>query len=274
MSWQDNAIPADSPGGWQSRAIPVEQGPNSVGGAVAKGLWNILPQNPKNLVNNIPLATGAIGGVSPVPFGATAGTAIGQGARDLILKGLNKPIPSGLQHGLELGGAALGDVTAFPAMNRSRIGSQIGEVEARAGVPPVHQIPSLPKPASGEPVSGGIDNAIAAVERAKAQGAGSPVFWKQIKDQVQHFYALGKNTKLSDLDQGKLTYLNAQVQKGLNAAVPGRGPLAADLARSQIVPNAIRKVSRSVPWWGKAAATALGGDALLRVLGNAGAKGR
>lgn len=272
MSWQDNAVPVDASGGWQSRAIAVDQsGPTSPLGATAKAMWDILPQNPKNLLNNLPLATGGIGAVSPIPFGATAGTALGQGARDLILKGLHKPLPSGLQHSLELGGAALGDVTAFPSINRSRIGSQIGEVEARVGVPPPQQIPSLPKPMAGQPVSGGLDNTIQAVERAKSQGAGSPTFWKQIKDQVDSFYGLGKDVKLTDLDKGKLKYLSAQVQQGLNAAVPGRSSLAADLAKSQVVPNAIRNVSRSIPWWGKAAATAVGGDALLRVLGNIGA---
>lgn len=230
-----------------------------------------LATNPVTMANAMPPLLGTAGAMMPVPGGATMGTVAGQGIRDLALKGLKKPVPSLLQHGLELGGAALGDVTAFPAINRARIGNEIGNVESMAGVPPPQQIPSLPKPMAGQPVSGGLDNTIQAVERAKSQGAGSPTFWKQIKDQVDSFYGLGKDVKLTDLDRGKLKYLSAQVQKGLNAAVPGRGPLAADLARSQIVPNTIGNVTRSIPWWGKAAATAVGGDALLRVLGNVGA---
>jgi len=277
MSWKDNAIPVNSSpstsGDWRSRAIPVDQnGPTSPIGATAKAMWDILPQNPKNLLNNLPLVTSGIGAVSPVPGGATMGMAGGQGVRDLILNRLKKPVPSMLQHGLELGGAALGDVIAFPAINRARIGKQIGAVEQAAGVPPPQQISSLPKPMAGQPVSGGLDNTIQAVERAKSEGMGSPSFWKQIKDQVDSFYGLGKDVKLTDLDKGKLKYLSAQVQKGLNNAVPGRAPLAADLARSQMVPNVIGNAIRSTPTWAKLALTGVGGDALLRALGSIGHK--
>lgn len=231
-----------------------------------------LGTNPETMANAMPPVLGTAGAMMPVPGGATMGTAAGQGIRDLALTALKKPVPSLLQHGLELGGAALGDVTAIPAINRSRIGNEIGAVERTAGVPPPQQIPSLPKPMAGQPVSGGLDNTIQAVERAKSEGMGSPTFWKQIKDQVDSFYGLGKDVKLTDLDKGKLKYLSAQVQNGLNNAVPGRAPLAADLARSQLIPNAIGNTVRSVPTWGKLALTGLGGDALFRALGSIGSK--
>lgn len=253
-----------------------DQGSSDFGNAIKGALRTLLVKNPaaikdlltnpETMANAMPSVAGATGAMMPVPGGATMGTAAGQGVRDLALKALGKPIPSGWRHAGELGGAALGDVIAFPSINRARIGGEIGAVEKAAGVPPVQDIKSLPMPTGAKSTSEFIDDAVNSV--SSSGGKGTPTYWKQIKDQVDRLYNLGKDTPLSNLDKGKLQWLNGQVQKGLNASVPGRAPLAADLARSQIIPNAIGKVARSIPWWGKATAGAVGGDALVRAIAN------
>ena len=229
-----------------------------------------LATNPITQAKALPGLLGTVGAVTGLPFGASLGTGAGNLIQDAALTAYGRPdqIPSTKSQVMGTGLAALGDVAAIPAINKKILGGQIGSIEDASGVPPPQDIPSLPKPAAGQPVSGGIDNTIAAVKRANEQGAGSPVFWKQIKDQIDSFYNLGKDTKLTTMDQNKLAWLNGAVQNGLNASIPGRAAPAATLAMSQTVPNAISNVTGSVSPWVKGAATLVGGDALSRALGN------
>jgi len=57
-----------------------------------------LATNPETQANLMPALLGTVGGISPIPGGSTMGTAAGQGIRDLSLKALGKPIPSGMRH--------------------------------------------------------------------------------------------------------------------------------------------------------------------------------
>ena len=231
-----------------------------------------LMSDPITQAQALPAIAGAAGGASGIPMGASMGTGGGHLLADVAFKSIGRPdlIPSVRSQVMGTAGAALGDLTAIPAINKANAGNQIGAVEEAAGVPPPQEIPSLPRPAAGEPVAGGIDNTIAAVNRAQSQGAGSPVFWKQIQDQIRAFYDAGKNVKLTTMDQNKLAYLSKAVQEGLNLSVPGRAAPAAYEAMSQTVPNAIGSAGRSIPWWIKApVASALtwgGGDALVNAL--------
>lgn len=217
----------------------------------------------------LPSIAGAAGAVSGIPMGASLGTGGGNLLADAALKSYGRfdLIPSTKSQVIGTGVAALGDLTAIPAMNRKVLGSQIGSVETAAGVPAPQDIPSLPKPKAGDPVSGGIDSAIDSVNAATTGGGGTPTFWKQIKDQIDSFYNLGKDQKMTQLDSSKLQWLNGQVQKGLNTAVPGRAVPAANLAMSQTVPNMISSAGKAIPWWIKApvagALTWGGGDALV-----------
>lgn len=206
-----------------------------------------LMTDPITQAKALPYLAGTAGGFSGIPMGATAGQVGGRLISDAALKAYGHPedIPSVGRQVAEGGIAALGDITAFPAFNKRIFGGQVGAAEKAAGVPPPEEIPSLPKPAAGQPVSGGIDSAIESVK--SAGGEGTPTYWKQIKDQIDAFYNAGKDAKLSNLDRAKLQWLNGQVQKGLNASVAGRAAPAAALARSQAVPNAIEGAWDAIP---------------------------
>lgn len=204
-----------------------------------------LGTNPVSMANAMPPVLGTAGGLSPIPGGATMGTAAGQGIRDLALKTMGKPIPGMMQHGMELGGAALGDVMAIPAMKKSYYGGQIGRAEGFAGVPPPQDIQSIPM-ATGQKSAGDfINDAVTSVKGSG--GKGQPTYWKQIKDQVDRIYEMGADQKLTKLDKGRLRWLNQQVQEGLNNAVPGRAGPAASLARSQTIPNWIGRNVNKLP---------------------------
>lgn len=204
-----------------------------------------LGTNPVSMANSMPAVLGTAGGISAFPGGATIGTAAGQGIRDLSLKALNKPIPGMMQHGLELGGAALGDLTAFPAISKSYYGGEIGRLEKMAGVPPAQDIRSIPM-ATGQKSAGDFINE--AVDSVKASGGrGQPTYWKQIKDQVDRIYEMGTDQKLTTLDKGRLKWLSGKVQEGLNASVPGRAVPSANLARSQTIPNFIGRTAKNIP---------------------------
>lgn len=228
-----------------------------------------IMSDPITQAQALPAIAGTTAGAMGVPMGSSLGTGAGHLLADAALKsyGRSDLIPSTKSQVMGTGAAALGDLTAIPAINKANAGSQISAAEDLAGVPPPQQIPSLPKPAVGAPVSGGIDETIKAVDNATSQGAGSPVFWKQIKDQIDSFYNAGKQVKLTQLDQNKLAYLSKAVQSGLNESVPGRAAPAAYMAMSQTVPDIISAMSGSLPWWIKGAGTLIGGDALTRALG-------
>lgn len=216
-----------------------------------------LGTNPTTMANMMPSALGMAGAMSPIPGGATMGTAMGQGVQSGALRLLGKKdqIPPWLEidkqfpyvHGKipELGLAALGDVAAIPAMKKSYYGGQIGKVEKAAGVPPPQDITSIPM-AKGEKTLGEFING--AVDSVKgSQGRGTASYWKQIKDQIDRIYEMGAQEKLTGLDRGRLRWLNQQVQGGLNQAVPGRAGPAGALAQSQTIPNGISRVYRAIP---------------------------
>lgn len=230
-----------------------------------------LATNPETMAKAMPAVLGASAAMIPYPGAGTIMTGAGQGIRDAALAAMNKTgeIPSGLQHAMELGGAAVGDLTAFPAINKARLGGEIGQVEKAAGVPPVQDMRSTPMSLGPKSVGDYINDAMDSVK--SYGGKGTPTFWKQIKDQVDRIYELGKDAGLTAMDKGRLKFLSQTVQSGLNSAVEGRGPIAADLARSQIIPNTISKGLRAIPspvktGLGIGAGTATGGGLIYELM--------
>lgn len=214
-------------------------------GFVAKQMWGIMPQNPKNLLKNLPLVTGALGGASPILGGAMMGTGLGQLARGGINKLTGQPQQGLGQIGGELGGAALSDVFAIPALKKSIYGRLVGAIEKARGVPSSQDIPSIPMTAGQKSIGEFVNEAVDSVK--SSGGKGAPSYWLQIKDQVDRIYRMGKDEALTTLDKGRLRWLSDQVQKGLNAAVPGREVPAQALARSQAIPRFIGKAWSAIP---------------------------
>lgn len=220
-----------------------------------------LGTNPQTMANAMPTALGTLGGISPFPGGATAGTLVGQGLRAGADKMMGSPVPGLLQHGAELGGAALGDVAAIPYVKNKIFGGQIGKLETAAGVP--KKIRSLPMAVGQKSTGDFINDAMDSVEAS--QGRGTATYWKQIKDQIDRIYELGKDQGLTALDRTNLRGLNQDVQAGLNAAVKGREVPAQALAKSQTIPNFIGNTMREIP--SKYKIAGIGGGAIGGALG-------
>lgn len=226
-----------------------------------------LATNPITQAKALPGLLGSAGAVTGIPMGASLGTGVGNLIADAALKsyGRSDQIPSTRSQVLGTGTAAIGDLTAIPAINRKIFGSQVGAAERTAGVPSATQIPSTPMTLGQKTLGEFINDAIDSV------GSDTPkdyTFWAQLKDQVDRIYKLGKNEALTTLDQGRLKALNAAAQSGINYLVPGRAAPATALAMSQTVPNAISKGVGEIPWWGKAIIGEGGLQAALRKVGS------
>lgn len=199
-----------------------------------------LGTNPESMANAMPPVLGTAGAVSPIPGGATMGTATGQGLRDLALKTLGKPIPSGLQHGLELGGAALGDVTAIPGIKANIFGNQIGDAEKATGI--------VTRGATKAVTPGNVGQTLNDLEAQvdsgvinTAQGA------RDAKEVVDQIYGNPHIYEKSPGIQVQSARLSGKVQNLLNTLTPGRAEAASDYATSQTIPNAIGSIYHSIP---------------------------
>lgn len=275
---QSAAVPPSS-GGLPAGFSEDSQGPDY--GQIVKDALNearmgngskmrALLTDPVTQAKALPYLAGTGLSVLGVPGGMTAGTVGGRQVSNAALRsyGMPEEVPSTGDQIKEGVLSAAGDLTAIPAINRKVFGSQIGAAEARAGVPPPQDIPSTPMAIGQKSIGDFINEAVDSVKSSGLEG--TPTYWKQIKDQVDRIYKMGKDQALTGLDKGRLAWLNQMTQAGLNKAVPGRAIPAAALARSQAIPNAIKEVSRTAPWWLKGAVatgvTAAGADTLGRAL--------
>lgn len=204
-----------------------------------------LGTNPESMANALPALGGAAGSMALPWGGTTAGTAAGQGVRDMALSALGKPVPGVLQHGMELGTSVLGELAPIPALKKSYFGKQIGQIEKAAGVPAAQDIPSLPMATGQKSLGEFINDAVTSVKSSNMQG--QPAYWKQIKDQVDRIYEMGKNESLTTLDKGRLKWLSNKVQEGLNASVPGRAAPASALGQSQAIPRLMKSGFNMLP---------------------------
>lgn len=222
-----------------------------------------LMTDPVTQAKVLPYLTGAVGSAAPIPFGATVGTVGGRALSDAALAAYGKPeeIPSTGQHVLEGGLALAGDLTAFPAINKSRYGAQVGKAESAGGIPNLPE--SLKRPGGPAPTTEWIDSTKQVMDSGEKV---TPKFLKQISDQIDFIFKNRKDVPLTGADEAKLAQLNTWAQSKLNSFAPGRAVPAANLARSQIVPNTMVNAVRKLPWWAKGAASVVGGDALLQAL--------
>lgn len=213
----------------------------------------------------LPYLAGGGLGVTGVPMGGALGTGGGHLLADAALKSYGREdlIPSMGRQLTDMALAGLGDVTAIPAVNRKIFGGQVGAAERAAKFPPAQDVRSIPMNTGQKTLGDFVNDALDSVKSSGGQG--TPSYWMQLKDQVDRIYKLGKDQALTRLDQGRLKFLNKAIQAGMNANAPGRAGPAANLAMSQVVPNAITKAGRSIPTWAKyamgtgATAAGLGG---------------
>lgn len=200
-----------------------------------------LGTNPVSMANAMPGLIGIAGGLSPIPGGATMGTAVGQGMRDLALKTLKKPVPGLMQHGIELGGAALGDIAAIPAMKRAHYGGQIGKAEEAAGV-----VTRAPTKAV---TPGSVGQTLNDLEAQLDAGTiNSPQAAKDAKAVISQIY---KNKKIYE-QTGEISVqaqrVSKKVQDVLNQMIPGRAGPAQAMGKAMTIPRAIGKGYGSLPW--------------------------
>jgi hypothetical protein len=226
-----------------------------------------LMTDPITQAKVLPYLAQVAGGFSGIPGGTTAGMVGGRQLSNLALRTYGKPeeIPSTTHQVIEAGGSALADIIPVPWINKKIFGGQVGTVEKAAGVPAAQDIRSIPMTLGQKTVGEFINDAVDSVKSSGLEG--TPAYWKQIKDQVDRIYKIGADQKLTNLDQGRLKWLNAMVQKGLNKAVPGRAVPAKALEISQTIPNYIeRNIIGAIPprirsglGWGVGVGTGAGG---------------
>lgn len=224
-----------------------------------------LGTNPVTMARALPYAAGMAGAVSGIPMGTTMGTALGRGISDVALSGLKKPeyIPSGLQQGAEIAGAALGDVAAVPFMHKARLGKQIGQAEQAAGVM-TRAAPKAITPGSVGETLNTLEAQIDAGTINTAQGA------KDAKEIVDQIYM---NPKIYEKSPGinvQSARVAKKVQGLMNSMIPGRGQAASQMATAMKVPNMIQRGWRAAPWplkrVAQAAPAVLGIEEIMRFL--------
>lgn len=238
------------------RGIPVDQ-PLDYKKVVGSAIQNAFMQpgtttrklatDPITQAQALPELAGFVGALSPVPGGATLGTVPGRQLSNMALRSYGRAdlIPSGGAQLAEGVLSGLGDIAAIPGLKKASYGRQIGKIEKMAGVPAAHDIPSIPMATGAKTTGEFINDAVSSVKSSGGQG--TPSYWLQIKDQVDRLYRMGKDEALTTLDKGRLKWLSQQVQKGLNAAVPGRGVPAQALAKSQTIPRFFGNAYKAIP---------------------------
>jgi hypothetical protein len=206
-----------------------------------------LGTNPVSMANAMPPALSAAGGLSPVPGGATMGMAVGQGIRDLSLKAMGKPIPGMMQHGLELGGSALGDIAAIPAMKGAYFGKQIGDAERAAGV-----ITNAPEkavtPGSVGKTLNEIEPRLDDMMRAQTKGLALAQPAKDAKAIVSQIYKNPRIYEQTPEISVQAARVSKKAQQALNQAIQGRAAPSDAMARAMTIPNMIRNRWNALPW--------------------------
>lgn len=211
-----------------------------------------LGTNPESMANAMPALGGAAGTMLAPWGGTTAGTAAGQGVRDIALTALKKPVPGLLQHGVELGSAALGDVIPVPMIKKSYYGGQIGNAEKAAGVVTRAPMKAVTPGSVGET----LNNLEAQID---AGTINNPQTAKDAKAVISQIY---KNPKIYE-QTPEISVQAARVSKKtqalLNKMIPGRSEPAQAMGQAMTIPNAIKNVWTKTPWAVKRAAQGTAG---------------
>jgi len=213
----------------------------------------------------MPTVLGTAGAFTPIPGGATMGTAAGQGIRDAMLKTMGQPLPSSLQHVGELGLSALGDATAIPAIKGNIAGKQIGEAMGNAGLNAVEKT----APPSN------IRTAIKLAQQINAKGALTPEEATSLKPAIDSIWSKGwLSQKAYSQYAPDVAQASSKIADALNT-VPGRAGPSADMASAMTIPNAIKgawQATRRLPLWVQIGLGTSGGGGLLGALTGLGGK--
>lgn len=206
-----------------------------------------LGTNPESMANAMPALVGTAGAISPFPGGATTGTGIGQGIRDAALGTLKKPIPGLLQHGMELGGAAIGDVFPVPAIKSRIFGKMIGKAENAQGI--------LTRGATKAVTPGTVGETLNTLEAQLDAGLlNTPQGIKDAKEVVDQVYM---NPKIYERSPGinvQAARVSKKVQDLMNgpeigpSLIPGRRIPAKAFVQANKIPNAIESAWDALPW--------------------------
>jgi len=202
-----------------------------------------LATRPDQQANLMPFLMGTVGGISPIPGGATMGTMAGQGIRDLTLKTLNKPVPGIMQHGLELGGAAVGDIAAIPYVKGKIYGGQIGKAEEAAGILTRGPIKAVTPGSVGET----LNNLEAQID---AGAINTPQAAQDAQAVMSQVYKNPKIYEQTSEISVQAQRVGEKVSKILNnpQMVPGRAVPNAAYSKAMTIPNQLEKVWKTVPW--------------------------
>lgn len=220
-----------------------------------------LGTNPEAMASAMPALMGTVGAFSSVPGGATAGTAIGDIIRDLALKGIKKPIPSLAQHGLELGGAAIGDIAAIPFAKKAYYGPKIGAAERAAGV-----ITRAPTKAV---TPGSVGETLGNLEAQLDAGTiHTPQEARDAKAVISQIYKNKRIYEQTPEINVQAARVSRKVQDLLNKLVPGRLAPSEAMGKALTIPNAIKDVYTGLPWpIRRGAEAALGWETIRKLLG-------
>jgi len=206
-------------------------------GFVAKQIWGMMPQNPKNQVQNLPMVGGALGGASPIPGGTFMGTALGQGARDAILKTMGSPIPSGWQHAGELGTAAFSDVVPIPFAKKAYFGKQIGEAEKAAGMANIAK----------EAPPSGARTAVKFVQSLKDKMNSEPITAEEARAAKPALDFIHQKGWLQGTEySADLAKISERVRDVVNT-IPGRAAPAEAMRAAMTIPRFVGNVYNAIP---------------------------
>lgn len=200
-----------------------------------------LATDPVTQAKAVPYLAGAAGSALGKAGGATVGLTGGRQLSNAALISYGRPeeMPSATEQVLEGALSFAGDLAPIPAINRKIFGKAVGAAERSAGVPEF--VPSMKRPTGPDSTARFIDWA------REIRGNPPKETLKQIKDQIDFIYKNRKNVPLSDLDEGKLKFLNQWIQSSLNKAAPGRKAAADALKESQLIPRTIKNTYKSIP---------------------------
>jgi hypothetical protein len=218
----------------------------------------------------LPYLSGFTGGLSPIPGGATLGTAAGRGLSDIALKTYGRPElipPVGQQLG-EIGLAAIGDVAAIPYMKKAAYGPKIGAAEAKRGVETVA--------AERYPTSGNVGEVLNNLEAQLKSGTiDNPTVAKTAKDIVDFIWKNPNIVGKSNAIKVQAYRVAKLAEENLNRLVPGRAGPAMAMGKAMTIPRGIGKAYGAIPkpikgllgLAGAGAAGRTGWDLISRLIG-------
>lgn len=198
-----------------------------------------LATNPITQAKALPSLAGTAAAITGVPMGATIGTVGGRQISNRALKAYGREdlVPSTAS---QIGEGALsvaGDLTAIPAITKRIYGPMVGAAEKASGIANVEK----------EAPPGSARTAVKLVQMIKkkiSDGTLSQEMARAFKPAVKTIFDKGWLRGTEYLPDA--VEVNQGIQSILNQD-PIRAEAAQSLARSQVVPHAIKNVYKAIP---------------------------